>query len=255
MSVITSRVDGNVAVVEFSQPPNNFFDPELLDGILQAYVALATEKSCRAIVLCSAGKHFCAGANFRKPAEPNAESPKPQVPHLYDIALKLFEQPLPVIAALQGAVIGGGLGLALSADFRVVTAETRLTANFARVGLHQGFGMSVTLPRVVGQQHALDMLYTGRDVFGPEALTIGLVDRLVAAEALRAEAVRMAQELAMAAPLAVQSIRQTMRRELVDQIRAILERELSEQTWLRTTEDFKRGVAAKRGEVPQFTGT
>ena len=75
--------------------------------------------------------------------------------------MRLDDTALPVVAAVQGAAIGGGLGLALSADFRVAAPAARFAANFARLGFHHGFGLRVSLPAIVGQQNALRMLYTG----------------------------------------------------------------------------------------------
>ncbi|WIW89456.1 enoyl-CoA hydratase/isomerase family protein [Sphingobium sp. V4] len=254
MNIRVDQIDDHVAVVEFSQPPHNFFNPDMLWDIKEAYRELGNDGHTRAIVLASEGKHFCAGANFRKaPADPAAPPPR-ELPHLYDIALMLLEQPLPVVAALQGAVVGGGLGLALSADFRIATAGARLTANFARLGFHHGFGISATLPRVVGAQKAQELLYTGRDVLGDEALGLGLVDKLAEPEALREDAIAMASELALSAPLALRAIRKTMRMGLVEEVREAVKVELREQNILRETEDFKLGVNAKRGEVPQFGG-
>ena len=83
-------------------------------------------------------------------------------------------------AAVQGAAVGGGLGLAMMPDFRVAAPEARFTANFARLGFHQGFGLSETLPRAIGQQKALELFYTGRRVKGEEAVAIGLADQLAA---------------------------------------------------------------------------
>ena len=119
--------------------------------------------SCRAIVLRSEGRHFCAGLDF-------AHNRDQDIAALYRNALRLFAAPLPVVAAVQGSAIGGGLGLALSADFRFATPQSRFSANFSRLGFHHGFGLTVTLPRVVGEQRAADLLYSGRRVDGAEAL-------------------------------------------------------------------------------------
>src|SRR5205814_9260101 len=126
----------------------------------------------------------------------------------YAQAVRLFVAATPVVAAVQGAAIGGGLGLALSADFRVASPSSRFPANFARLGIHHGFGMTVTLPAVVGMQAALDLLYTGRRVKGDQAHALGLCDRLVADGELRDAAHVLAAEIAASAPLAVRSIRQ-----------------------------------------------
>ncbi len=140
-----------------------------------------------------------------------------------------------MVAAVQGAAIGGGLGLALVADFRVASPESRWSANFARLGFHQGFGLTVTLPAIVGQQKALELFYTGRRIDGAEAHRIGLADYLVPMEQLRDKARELALEIAESGPLAVRSIRRTMRRGLADRIRIATDHELVEQDWLRTT--------------------
>lgn len=253
MTVRTEYLGDHVSLVEFCEPPHNFFNPEMLWEIYEAYRDLGADGRSRAIVLGSEGRHFCAGANFRKTVDPDAPPPPPR-PHLYQIAILAMSQPLPVVAAVQGSAVGGGLGLALSADFRVATPDARLTANFARIGFHHGFGMTATLPRIVGQQKALEMLYTGRDVSGTEALEIGLVDRLAEADELRGAAIAFATEIAQSAPLSLLSVRETMRRPLLEEFRRAVDRELAEQNKLRETEDFKIGFSTKRGEVPQFLG-
>ena len=141
---------------------------------------LADDGDTRAVVLCSEGKHFCAGANFSREGEGAGETVR-----LYEAAVRLFRQPLPIVAAVQGAAVGGGLGLALAADFRVVAPEARFTANFVLLGFHQGFGISVTLPRVVGPQAAMELLTTGRRIGGEEAVRLGLADRLVPLDEVR----------------------------------------------------------------------
>jgi 2-(1,2-epoxy-1,2-dihydrophenyl)acetyl-CoA isomerase len=220
---------------------------------VRAIEDLAADGECRAVVLCSEGRHFCAGADFRGgQRRPLAQSVGV---NFYDVAAGLFDQPLPVVAAVQGAAIGGGLGLALAADFRVACPEARFSANFARLGFHQGFGLSVTLPALVGQQRALEMLYTGKRVDGEEAARIGLCDRLVPQADVRAAAMAFAAEIAASAPLAVRSIRQTMRGHLATEVRAALAREKAEQDRLVQTEDWAEGVraSAERRE-PEFVG-
>lgn len=240
--------DDHVAVVEFNRPPNNFFDAELIGAIADAYERLEADTDCRAIVLCSTGKHFCAGANF------NEENPA-ATDQLYGNAVRLFAARLPVVAAVQGAAIGGGLGVALSADLRVASPESRFSANFARLGIHHGFGLTVTLPMVIGNQRALELLYTGERMGGEQAHAIGLCDKLVATERLREEAVAVAREIALSAPLAVQSIRATMRGDLAERVRAATLLEAAEQTRHFATADFAEGVAAatERRE-PRFSG-
>ena len=240
-----------VATVELRRPPNNFFDVALIRAVADAYQALDDDPSCRAIVLCAEGRHFCAGADF------SGSSGGTGAPgDLYAEAARLFEAQTPVVAAVQGAAVGGGLGVACSADFRVGSPESRLTANFSRLGFHHGFGLTATLPDIVGRQRANELLYTGRRIDGTTAASIGLLDRLAGSvEEIRPLAVELAAEIASAAPLAVRSIRSTMRAGLADRVRAATAREDAEQARLRETADFREGIraSAERRE-PRFEG-
>lgn len=242
--------DDLVATVEIQRPPENFFDQALIRQLADTLERLDADDECRAVVLCAQGKHFCAGANFSAPA-----TASPSAVHLYDEAVRLFATRTPVVAAIQGAAIGGGLGLALFSDFRVASKESRFSANFARLGFHQGFGLSVTLPKLIGSQRAMDLLYTGRRVRGEEAHSMGLCDRLVPAAELREVAHAWAVEIAISAPLAIRSIRETLRGDLADQIRVATDREKTEQERLQGTEDFREGVRAMaERRRPEFKG-
>ncbi len=248
-SAITSSVaDDHVATVEMCRPPNNFFSMEIIGGIADAVEQLDVDDRCRAIVLRAQGKHFCAGADFGGERSYTAEE-------LYATAVRIFRGTKPIVAAVQGAAIGGGLGLALVTDFRVASPEARFSANFARLGFHQGFGLSVTLPRLVGEQAAADLLYTGRRVGGEEALALGLADRLVAIDELHDATHSLALEIARSAPLAVRSIRATLRGDLADRVAAATAHEAAEQARLQATDDFAEGTRAMGARrLPNFTG-
>jgi enoyl-CoA hydratase/carnithine racemase len=247
--VTVDRHGDHVAIVTLRRPPNNYFDTELVDGVATAYDVLGESSWCRAVVLAAEGRHFCSGLDFGGNAGQDIAA-------LYRHALRLFAAPLPVVAAVQGAAIGGGCGLALSADFRVASPQSRFSANFARLGFHHGFALTVTLPATVGQQAAADLLLTGRRVGGEEALALGLCDRLAADGDVLATALAYAGELAISGPLAVHAIRATLRAGLVDQARAAMEHERAEQERLRHSTDFVEGVraTAERRE-PRFSGS
>ncbi|MEM6108784.1 enoyl-CoA hydratase/isomerase family protein [Mycobacterium sp. 050272] len=249
---ITVSSDDHVAVIEINRPPANYFDRQLICEIVDATGELHAHGT-RAIVLCSEGKHFCAGANF---ADGEMEDDRSRSSGLlYREAIRLFDAKVPIIAAVQGSAVGGGLGLACAADFRVATPSSRFHANFSMLGFHQGFGLSETLPAIVGTQHAMDLLYTSRRIDGQHAFEIGLVDRLVPDAQLRTEALNWAAEIAAAAPLAVQSIRETLRAPLANRVRVVLERELDQQQKLWATNDSKIGIAANLArEKAVFTG-
>ncbi|MFJ9552402.1 enoyl-CoA hydratase/isomerase family protein [Nocardiopsis sp. NPDC101807] len=250
---LSVSVDGHVGVLEFRRPPNNHFDLALLRDLADAAAELEGARGCRAIVLCSEGRHFCAGVDFG--GEGVGPDPAATLEAVYAQGLRLFSLAVPVVAAVQGAAVGGGLGVACAADFRVAAPSTRFHANFGALGIHQGFGLSASLPRIVGAQGAAEMLYTARRVGGERALALGLADRLVEDGAVREAAVAFAHEIAAGAPLAVRSMRETLRAGYTDEVRAAMEREIAEQTRLLATEDAAAGIAASLARTaPVFTG-
>ncbi len=244
-------LDNYVAVAEIQRPPHNFFDYDLIEAFAECFEDLADDNNCRAIVMCAAGKNFCAGANFTAPVK----DAKPRGGHLYQEAVRLFRTPKPIVGAIQGAAVGGGLGLALVPDFRVGCPESRFSANFTRLGFHPGFGLTTTLPEVIGKSRAELMFYTSRRIQPEQALQWGLLDMLVPTEELRSAAIALATEMAECSPISIMETRKTMRRDLADRVKAATDHELSIQDRLRQTEDFKEGVAAMtERRVPNWQG-
>ena len=249
--------DDAVATVEIHRPPHNYFDEALIRSLADVFEALDAEPSCRALVLASEGKSFCAGADFSKRSEQAGDEFESVGPSLlYKQAIRIFDNKKPIIAAIQGAAVGGGLGLALVADFRVVAPEARFAANFVKLGIHPGFGLTHTLPRLIGVQRASLMFYTGRWVAAQEAVDWGLADLLAPADALRHRAMTLATEIAGNAPLAVESTRATMRRGLAEAVKAQTGHELAEQRRLAKTQDHREGIRAVSERRPgRFTGS
>jgi enoyl-CoA hydratase/carnithine racemase len=250
-------MEAHVATLEMRRPPNNFLDIELIANLASVLEALDEDDNCRAVVLAAAGKHFCAGANLGKRLEEEAAGKAVVRPrHLYHEARRLVQTRKPIVAAVHGSAIGAGLGLALVADFRVTCKEARLACNFAALGYHPGFGLTVTLPRLVGHQQAKWLAYTGRRVPGDEAVAMGLADRLADQNRVREVAQEIAAELAQIAPLSLQATRESLNKDLVHEFREATEREAFEQQLLRATNDFKEGVRASAERRPaRFTGT
>ena len=250
------QAHGLVTVVELQRPPYNHFDAGLIGAIADALEFLDESPGCRAVVLAAQGRAFSAGADFQDASgkalfEDNSEG---SAEILYGHAARLFRTRKPIVAAIQGPAIGGGLGLALIADFRVASEHSCFSANFVHLGVHAGFGISHTLKRIIGNQNASLMLYTGRRV-GPEAaLEMGLADVLTSDANLREEAISLAAEIAAAAPLAVESTRETLRQGLADAVEQQLQRELAEQLRLVSTADHAEGLRAVTERRPgQFT--
>lgn len=254
MSDVRTCTEGHVGIVKICRAPNNFFDIPLIRDLASAFDGFEADPNIRCILLASEGKNFCAGADFSSPARQTVGDR--QGGSLYQQAVRLFRCTKPIVAAVQGAAVGGGLGLSLVADFRVASPELRFTANFNRLGFHPGFGLSVTLPQVVGPQKAALLFFTGRRIDGEEAHAIGLVDVLVPQAELRNAALALAAEIAQSAPIAVASTRATLRHGLADAVSEITDHELEEQQKHFQTEDFKEGVKAMaERRVPNFQGS
>jgi enoyl-CoA hydratase/carnithine racemase len=251
---IALRREGHIAVLEIDRPPHNHVSVELMHDLADALHLIDVERDLRVSLLCSAGKNFCAGADLVSPSGITNPGAGPGINALYVEAVRLFSAKKPIVAAVQGAAVGAGLGLALVADFRIAAPDARFTANFVKLGFHPGFGISHTLPRLIGGQRAALMCLTGRRIKADEALAWGLVDEV--ADDARGAAMKLAAEIAENAPLAVQSTRATLRHELAEKVKAQTDHEFAEQSALRKTKDYAEGVRAVAERRPgNFTGT
>lgn len=238
MANVTLSCAGPVATIEIHRPPHNFVDAALIRSIADQLREAEDNGDFRVIVLCSEGTNCCAGGNFSTSRDRFDEAA------LHREAVRLFSGALPVVAAVQGSAMGGGLGLACVANFHIATPATRFSADFARRGLHHGFALTVTLPRIVGEQRALELLYTGRNVHGETAYALGLCDALAPEDYLRDAAVTYASEIAASAPLAVRAIRSTMRGNLASEVGTTLASEAHLRAQLALTADFREGRAS-----------
>lgn len=241
--ILKSR-QGHVAVIELNRPPHNYFNVDMVAQIGDELDLLQADPSCRAVLLCAGGSAFCAGADFSNRdgvREPRSAS---RINPIYLEALRIFAFGKPIVAAIEGAAVGGGLGMALAADFRISCAEARFSANFNRLGIHPGFALSYTMPALIGQQKAAWMFYTGTRVDGEQARELGLVDFLVSKADVRTAAMSLAQEIATSSPRAVQSTRHTLKAGSLSLIRDAIARESAEQAVQFAQADMTEGVRA-----------
>lgn len=249
---IAVTTEGHIATVELRRGPNNHVNVPMIAEIGEALEGFDRNPDIRAVVLCSDGKHFSAGADLvTRDAEGREIGAGRR--HLYKEAIRLVRAGKPIVAAVHGAAVGAGLGLALVADFRVTCEEARFSANFTRLGFHPGFGLTCTLPRLLGPSKAALLMYTGRRVPGDEAVRMGLADLLVPLDQVRKAAAELATEIAQSAPLAIVATRETLRRGLAEEFQKATEREFEEQDWLRKTKDYAEGVKAmSERRLPRF---
>ena len=234
----------------------NSMTPELLDAFEVAVERARDDEGIRCVIITGRGECFSAGADFRSEVQRGASG----LPHersyaMYAPFLKVLDIEVPVIGALNGHAVGGGFGLALLCDLRVANRQAKYGANFARLGLHPGMGVSVLLPRLIGVSRASELLYTGRLVRGDEAERIGLVSDAVPGEEVLERAMGIAGEIAENAPIALRLTKRTLRASLDRDIVEGAKAEACLQAATLETADAAEGVAAlleKRG--PRFSG-
>jgi enoyl-CoA hydratase len=195
MDVVEVRRERDaVAVVELADPARyNALSNQMVRQLREVFAGLRDDRDVRVIVLTGRGRGFCAGANMGGDEEPPPESAgrgpvgfiNAMQENLAALILAIREAPQPVIAAVHGAAVGGGLALALASDLRVASDDAYFAAHFIRVGLSScDVGTSYSLPRLVGPTMAAEMMLTGRRVPAGEAHRIGLLNRVVPADQL-----------------------------------------------------------------------
>lgn len=244
---LRTEVHGNVGVVIMDRPPHNFLNFRQIHDIADALEEMQNDMSIRCAVLAADGRSFCAGADFAGDGVGGGEDEVvggDATLALYQGSGRLFDVTLPIVGAIQGPAVGGGLGLAMVPDIRITCPDARFSANFASLGIHQGFGMSVTLPQLLGPSRAAQVLYSAKRYKGEEAVAIGLADECVPSEQVRERALEVATEIAANAPLALRAIKSTLRLGLGDRVREITQREAQLQAELSASDDAKEGIAA-----------
>jgi enoyl-CoA hydratase/carnithine racemase len=249
-----------VGEITLNRPENrNAMTPDVLAGLAAAVETAKGERALRCVVVTGRGKSFCAGADFRAERDAAGEAewlaPHERSYRTYAPFLSLLELEVPIVAAMQGHAIGGGLGLALVCDLRVANESARYGANFVRLGLHPGMASTYLLPRLMGVPNAVELLLTGRLVDGAEAARRGLVHYAVAEGEVLAKARSLAAEIAGAAPLAVRWTKRTLYEGLAWDPKSAARREALVQSRSFETEDFREGVAALLAKrEPRFQG-
>ncbi len=248
-AVLYEVVD-RIATITLNRPENrNSMTNEVLEGLLEAVGEVRRDDDVRCLVVTGSGKSFCAGADFKSQVQRSEQVGPRKLPHersfaMYSPFLSLLDVEVPVIGALNGHAIGGGLGLALVCDIRVANRDARYGANFVRLGLHPGMATTYLLPRLVGLPRAAELLLSGRVITGAEAAEYGLVNHAVEADQVAGRAREIATEIASAAPIAVRMCKQSLYQNVDwDPVRAA-RAEAHAQSRTLETEDSQEGIRA-----------
>ncbi len=246
---ILLSVNKNIAVMTLNRPDKrNSMDSELLPAFKETIARIKLNADLRCLVISGTGRNFCGGADFNN-FESGISQPKSLLPNerllsFYQPFLDLQQVKIPVIAAMNGHAIGGGLGLMLMCDLRIANKTAKYGANFAKLGLHSGMAISYVLPRIIGLPRANELLFTGRLIDGGEANAIGLVNYAETEDRVLPKSMELAEEIASCAPLAVQMIKNSIYRGLDWNPTAAADMESHCQSRTFETEDAKEGIAA-----------
>ena len=252
------NVSDFVATLTLNQPEQrNAMRPELLEDFAAKVAELKERDDARVVVVQGSGKIFCSGADFRAMTgmAKDAGGMEEAVRRIYGSFLCLRDLPQPTIAKVNGHAIGGGLGLALACDLRVVSTAAKLGVNFTRLGFTPGMATTYVLPRLVGMQKAAELFFTGRIFSGEEAEKLGIANYAVAPEELDAKADALAREIADSAPLAVALTKQALYRACDFDANAALAFEAQCQAKTMKTKDAQEGILAMmQKRDPKFSG-
>lgn len=256
-------VDGELATLQIDRPDNrNAMTLDVLTEFRAKVAEVGGERDIRALIVTGAGKFFCSGADFRASADLMSQSGlnglagnRESAKQIYASFTCLRDLEIPIIAAINGHAIGGGLGLALMCDVRIASETAKIGANFVRLGLHPGMGITTLLPRLVGVERAAELLFTGRTFSGKEAKEYGLVAYALPADEVLEKARSLAQEMAEAAPYAVRLTKRSMHDCANAGLDATIEREAYAQALCMQMNDAREGIAALlQKRTPKFKG-
>ena len=254
---ILLHVKDRVATVTLNRPDRlNTLAITTVGRLVEVLDEVALRDDVGVVVLAGNGRLFCAGADQAEMVERAPQEWEPIVRRYLDPVRAIVSMDKPVVAALHGDAVGGGLGLALACDFRIAAEGIRLGAPFTPIGL-AGCDMSAGwfLPRLVGLGMASDLMFTGRLVVADEALNIGLIHRVVGAEEFEHEVSSFAQQLAAGPPIAHRWTKRAIHRSLGVDMDAEFEFEIFAQVQCIQSEDHREGVKAfKEKRPPIFRG-
>ena len=239
---VSVQVDEAIATIRLDRPPMNALNAQVQDELAAAAAQVTADEQVRAVILYGGGKVFAAGADIKEMAEASYATMAAHSRRLQAAFTAIAKIPKPVVAAITGYALGGGLELALCADFRVVGEGAKVGQPEILLGIIPGAGGTQRLPRLIGPARAKDIVYTGRFVETDEALRIGLVDRVVPHNEVYQAARKLAGRFARGPALALRAAKQAIDTGLDVDLDAGLEIERLHFAALFATEDQRTGM-------------
>ncbi len=260
MPDLIETIEDGVATLTFNRPERmNALSTPIMQGLLEGLPRLAGDPTVRVVVLTGAGRAFCAGGDVKSMAEGgDSRSAAEATAHLrarMEVSRILHELPKPTIAMINGPAAGAGLALALACDLRIAGASARLVTAFVKVGFSGDFGGSYFLTRLVGTSKARELYFTGRPVDAEEALSLGLVNRVVPDDQLARATIELARSLAQGPQIALRLMKQNMNFAESGGLADLLDIEAANQVQTGRTEDHREAARAfVEKRAPVFVG-
>ncbi len=250
-----------IATLTLNRPERlNALGDTLREDLHDAILRAAGDPTVRTIVLTGAGKGFCAGGDVKAMHQAREGGRDRDLldriaPLRDQVLLAMRDAPKPIIAAVNGAAVGAGMNLALGCDIRIASTTARFAQSFVKRGLHPDWGGTYFLPRLVGTAKACELIFTGEPIGAEEALRLGLVNAVVAPEALMPATRALAARIAAGPPVALRLARRAIYRNAAADFRSALEFETFAQNACRDTEDAAEGIRAfVEKREPRFQG-
>jgi enoyl-CoA hydratase/carnithine racemase len=252
------RLEGDevgVRTLTLDRPPVNALGRKLVEELLQAIALLAEDQEARCVIVRSAGKHFCAGADLKERKTMTLEEVRHFVPRLAAVCNGLSDLPMPSVAALRGAAAGGGCELALACDLRILADDAQLGLRETALAIIPAAGGTQRLPRLIGPARAKRWIFSAAMHSAEQALADGVADRVVPVERLDTEARALAESIAQNGPLAVRLAKQAIERGAELPLARALELEWERYQQVLGTRDRDEAlVAFAEKRPPRFEG-
>lgn len=250
------RREGRVGWIVVDNPPANSLSQAVLAGLRSALTELEADPEIRAAVVTGEGpKFFVAGADIKEFRSDGPERTHAKIADGQRLTLEMERSRLPLVAAVNGFALGGGLELAMACDLRVAAAHARMGQTEIRLGIIPGWGGTQRLPRLIGRGRALELLLTGDQIDAQRALELGLVNQVVEGERLPEVAGELAGRLASLPPRAAAAIKRAVSEGLDATLEQGLGIELREFDATFLTPDAAEGIEAfVEKRPPRWTG-
>jgi len=257
---LLETIEDGIATLTFNRPERlNALSTPIMEGLLDGLPRLAGDPGVKVVVLTGAGRAFCAGGDVKSMAEGSVQRSTAEATtrlrSRMEVSRILHELPKPTIAMINGPAAGAGLALALACDLRIAGTSARLVTAFVRVGFSGDFGGSYFLTRLVGTAKARELYFTGRPVEAGEALSLGLVNRVIPDEELATVTMELARSLAQGPSIALSLMKRNLNCAENGSLAELLDMEAIHQVQTGRTEDHREAANAfVEKRTPIFIG-